>query len=141
MTYKRLQPLQNVALVHLSGSVERVLAALGGVTAAQIVPVHDFIVSNPQRAIQLLRSMRSSTIIIATKSIPFQRFRTIWKLYAAVASSSRLMFADEGGVTDCFSWSRLLAVELPLFALEVVVSLAAILVGWLRLLRYRSVCR
>lgn len=139
MTNDRTERLQHVLV--LSGSPERAMAALGAQFDTLPERVEEFAIANPAKVLALLRSLRGMQVVIVTKDLRYQRFRTIWKLYGAIAGLRHWMFTDEQGRCDRFSWSKLLAIELPALVLEGVVSLVGVLVGWLRLRFYRTSCR
>lgn len=141
MTNEHSPQLQRVTVLHLSGSIERIVAVHRLGAACDVRPIHDFIVAKPKDVLQLLRSVKGQRIVIATKDLRYQRFRTVWKMYAALSGARAAMFADELGATDRFGWAKLAAVELPLLMLEACASIVTLAVGWLRLVRYRPMCR
>jgi len=125
----------------LSGNPERAMAAFGGELDAQPHPIEEFAVAKPAKVLALLRSLRGTNVVIVTKDLRYQRFRTIWKLYGAIAGLHNWMFVDEQGRCDRFSWLKLFAIELPLLVLEGAASLVGVFVGWIRLRFYRAQCR
>jgi hypothetical protein len=137
MTNRTNKPLQSMSVLCLSGNVRTVLSACGFPPAESFQSVHEFIVAQPRKLLQLMRTRRSGFVVVVTKDLRYQRFRTIWKLYAAAAGMWRWTFADERGATDRFQWWRLLAIEIPLLGWELVQSLGALALGWLRLVRYQ----
>jgi hypothetical protein len=139
MTNDRAMRLQHVLV--LSGNPERAMAAFGDELDTQPHPIEEFAIAKPASVLALLRSLRGTNVVIVIKDMRYQRFRTIWKLYSAIAGLRTLMFVDEQGRCDRFSWVKLFAIELPLLVLEVVVSLAGVVVGWIRLRFYRAQCR
>lgn len=139
MTNDRAARLQQVLV--LSGNPERAMAAFGGTLDAQLHALEEFAVAKPAKVLALLRSLRGTNVAIVTKDLRYQRFRTIWKLYGAIAGLSHWMFIDEQGRCDRFSWVKLFAIELPLLVLEGAVSLVGVFVGWIRLRYYRAQCQ
>ncbi len=141
MTNDSTTRLHEVEVIVLSGNAQRALAAIGWTLVPPTRAIHDFIVAQPSQLLGLLRSLRGKPVIIVTKDLPYQRFRTIWKIYGAVAGLRDWMFIDEEGRCDRFSWWKLLFWETPSLALEVVLSSFGLLVGWVRLQYYRLRCR
>ncbi len=138
MTNRSNQPLQ---VIVLSGDADVALAACGFHTQSNVLVVHEFIVARPQKMFSLLRQCRRRSVVVVTKDLRYQRFRTIWKLYAAVAGMWTWTFADEHGKTDKFRWGRLFMVEIPLLVWEMLLSVTVLIGGWFRLLRYRRLCQ
>jgi len=141
MTNKTKQRLHKVRVLCLSGNVAGALAACGLPQAEDVLAVHDFIVARPKQFLALLRAQRHGFVVVVTKDLRYQRFRTIWKLSAVAAGMWHWTFADEEGRTDPFRWGRLLAVEIPQLIAEVFLSLWTLGTGWVRLVRYRRLCR
>ncbi|GIV56526.1 MAG: hypothetical protein KatS3mg040_1294 [Candidatus Kapaibacterium sp.] len=139
MTNDRTRRLQQVLV--LSGNPERAIAAFGGELDVQPHPIEEFAIAKPATVLALFRALRGKQVVIVTKDLRYQRFRTIWKLYSAIAGHRNWMFVDEQGRCDRFSWLKLFAIELPLLVLEGAVSLVGVFVGWIRLRFYRAQCR
>ncbi|MCS6999904.1 MAG: hypothetical protein RMK00_00515 [Bacteroidota bacterium] len=140
MTNVHTRPLHRFVVLHLSGKVERALGHWDFSLPQDIQPLHDFIVAQPKRIIPMLRKLRRSPIVVVTKDLHYQRFRTIWKCYAAISGCKHFLFLDEEGKADPFHWGKFVAVELPLLMLELAWSAIILGIGWFRLRRYRSVC-
>jgi hypothetical protein len=141
MTNDSTARLHEAEVIVLSGNVQRALAAIGWSQVPRTRAIHDFIVAKPNQLYGLLRSLRDKTVVIVTKDLPYQRFRTIWKIYGAVAGFRDWMFVDEEGRCDRFSWWKLLILETPSLALEVALSSFGLIIGWVRLQYYRLRCR
>ncbi len=99
MTNRANQPLQ---VIVLSGDADVALAACGFHSPANVLVVHEFIVGRPQKMFSLLRQCRRDGVVVVTKDLRYQRFRIIWKLYAAITGMWKWTFADEYGRTDQF---------------------------------------
>lgn len=141
MTYKQKQQLHKPVVIHLSGDLSTVLGALAVGQVEHVFPVHEFLIASPWKMLALVRQHRRSSVIVVTKDLRYQRFRTIWKLYAALGGMWNWMFADEHGSVDRFQWWKLLAVEVPLLMVEIIITLGVLVVGDCRLRRYRRYCR
>lgn len=141
MTYKQKRQLHAPVAIYLSGDVEKVLHAIAVGHVRQVYPIHEFLIASPQQMLALMRKHRRSSVIVITKDLRYQRFRIIWKLYAALGGMWDWMFADERGKVDRFAWWKLVTVEVPLLLAEIIVSLSVLLSGCFRLYRYRRYCR
>lgn len=140
MTNTQAQQLQPIAVLHLSGNWMQALSAGGYLSDVSVQTVEEFIIAKPRQVWSLLRTQRSKHVLIVTKDISYQRFRTIWKLWVAITGAWRLAFIDERGNSDAFRWWRLLAIDAPKLLLEIVISGVVVLVGVARLWYYNRSC-
>lgn len=117
-------------IYHITGNISRVIEKNKIDTANSVIKrIDEKMMAKPKFLKSLFKEADYSKVIFAVDDLSYQRFQTFMKMYILYFGSTNGEIIDELGNKNKFSIAKLFIKELPLLAIESIVS-GLVVVFW-----------
>lgn len=117
-------------IYHITGNISRVIEKNKIDTANSVIKrIDEKMMAKPKFLKSLFKEADYTRVIFAVDDLSYQRFQTFMKMYILYFGSTNGEIIDELGNKNKFSVTKLFLKELPLLAIESIVS-GLVVVFW-----------
>ncbi len=117
-------------IYHITGNISRVIEKNKiDISNSVVKRIDEKMMAKPKFLKSIFKEANYSKVIFAVDDLSYQRFQTFMKLYILYFGSTKGEILDEHGNSNKFTIAKLFFKELPLLAIESIVS-GLVIIYW-----------